>query len=255
MPDSLYQYLAPIVKAHPSILWILVVATVLAIAWSFTPHAAKMWVGRIKYVGPRIVGVFDLASAIAMFVLGRIYHVTVEQILKGNLPPETINRATPETLIVEALKKTTPAEIMAMVRTAAPTIVIGDASKSTPAAPKLPPVALGAFLMLAGCSGTQTTPSAAVAEFRVVTHAIAVVLCAARPIGEVLLIPAEAAYPALRIVPPIADAFCAAVEHESERLAGNASRNASRALPADTEEPRGPASFAIGESGFAVLAR
>ncbi len=134
MNDSLYQTVAPFVKAHPWILWILAVAFVLAVLWSFTPHALKVRVGSIPYgIGPRIVGVFDLASAIAMFVLGRIYHVAVEQIFKGNLPPETINRATPKALIAEALKQISPAEIAAIAHAAAPSVVVAPGLVDPPA--------------------------------------------------------------------------------------------------------------------------
>ncbi len=250
MPDSLYQYLAPIAKAHPWTLWVLAVAFVLACLWSFTPHSWKVKVGAIPYgIGPRLVGMLDLASAISMFVLGKIWGVVVNQILKGQLVPKRIDRATAGELVGEALKQVPASVIVAMAHASTPpTVVIGDASKSMPRVPPMPMLTF-ALLALAGC-GTPQHPSAALTEARVIAHDVARGYCALHTAATPMILVATAVYPAMSIPSHVADAFCAtvaAVEADRDRAA--------HSVLVSGAEPFVAPEYALGVDGFTALTR
>ncbi len=81
------------------------------------------------------------------------------------------------------------------------------------------PILVG-VLASSGC-GTAQHPSAAAAEFRVVTHAIAEGYCAVHTFGTPLILLAEGRYPELRMIVPAADAFCRNVQSRTNgRTAG-----------------------------------
>jgi len=113
---------------------------------------------------------------------------------------------------------------------------------------RLKPLLLSAALALGACSGTQSPAvAAAFAQARVILHSAAVGYCALHTIGTPLILLAEGVFPALRILAPTADAFCASVAREETALR----EAASHVLPAGSEPVVAPA-YLLAPGAFAV---
>lgn len=100
-PDQLFQFVAPLLKAHPALLYALAVSMVVSAAWKLAPARA---VAFVRGKSPRLAGLLDAlvaATPTAPSVAGALWHGVV----RGETKPERMTRAELDALVADALAK------------------------------------------------------------------------------------------------------------------------------------------------------